>query len=226
MKIMICLPGDQFSSGFLKCLIDLIKYFNKREIEWDISAEYSSNIFFSRNKVMKIDPGGENRSRMTKPFNGKKYDYMLWIDADAIFTPDDFKKLLRKNKDIISGITYSDILIGKLSCGRIQEDGRQIPVMEKTFDALPRNKQGLLEMDYTGFHFILIKNGVMEKVKYPWFFPTTVKVNSNMFFPSEDLGWCMRARNRGFKIYIHPEVSLGHEKLMVQKIAEIRPSMS
>jgi hypothetical protein len=48
---------------------------------------------------------GENQ----KPFGGKlDYDYMMWIDSDIIFTPQQFQRLLDHNQDIVSGLYLMD----------------------------------------------------------------------------------------------------------------------
>ena len=48
--------------------------------------------------------GNPEKGSDQKPFNGKEYDYILWIDNDIIFTPEDFQKLYKEDKDVISGL--------------------------------------------------------------------------------------------------------------------------
>ena len=37
-------------------------------------------------------------------FKGQEYDYILWLDDDIVFTPEDFEKLYKEDKDVISGL--------------------------------------------------------------------------------------------------------------------------
>jgi hypothetical protein len=49
--------------------------------------------------------GNVQAGKDQKPWSGKlDYDYMLWIDSDIIFKPEDFIKLLQMEVDIASGL--------------------------------------------------------------------------------------------------------------------------
>jgi len=99
--IVICCPGDSFSGRFIKCLTQLIKELNKKDFKVYFCSTYSRNIYEVRNKCMLGNPKkGSNQ----QPFNGLKYDYILWIDNDMLFTPADFELLYKEDKDVISGL--------------------------------------------------------------------------------------------------------------------------
>jgi GT2 family glycosyltransferase len=154
---------------------------------------------------------GENQ----KPFDGKiDYDYIMWIDSDIIFTVKDFNKLLLNNVDICGGIylTEDDIHFAAVKNwdeSKLQHQG--------TFDFLTRNdinkNPNPIEVAYTGFGFLLIKYGVFEKIKYPWFSPKFYKIGDCHDFSSEDVSFCTKAKENGFKIYIDPTVWVKHQKL-------------
>jgi len=160
-----------------------------------------------------------------KPFQGKvKYDYLLWLDSDMIFTVDDFKKLFKHKEDIISGIYNFEGGKG-LTCGKwdidfFKANGYMPYFTEETIIKEPKDDRGLVTVDYTGFGFLLVKYGVFERMEYPWFFPEWTEVINDKSvkirdFSMEDVAWSNKARELGFKIYVDPKVKLGHEKLCI-----------
>ena len=70
-----------------------------------------------------------------------------------------------------------------------------------------------MKASYSGFGWMLIKRGVFEKMKYPWFSIEWHKfTNGWVDFSSEDASFCLKAKEAGFDILIHPDVIVGHEK--------------
>ena len=58
---------------------------------------------------------------------------------------------------------------------------------------------------------------VFEKIGYPWFPPIWEEIelpNKIVMkdFTSEDVGFCRTAISKGFKIFIDPNIIVGHEK--------------
>ena len=72
-----------------------------------------------------------------------------------------------------------------------------------------------MEVSHTGFGFLLIKKGVFESMTYPWFKPIEKRIGDMVDFTMEDVSFCLRAKEAGFKIYIDPQVIVGHEKKVV-----------
>jgi GT2 family glycosyltransferase len=62
---------------------------------------------------------------------------------------------------------------------------------------------------------MLIKHGVFERMTYPWFKPVTVKIGTMVDFTMEDVTFCLRAKEKGYKVYVDPTVKVGHEKKVV-----------
>ena len=88
-----------------------------------------------------------------------------------------------------------------------------------TFDMLDRERlqqeKELFEADYVGFAFLAVKKGVFERMEYPWFEIPTRTIGTITDMTSEDCWWCIKAREKGFKIWVDPSVVLGHEKSLV-----------
>ncbi len=106
MKILFCLPGREFSGRFLQCWTNLLGYCYNNGHSVIYSQKYSCNIYYARNMCLGGNIlAGENQ----KPFGNKlDYDYMMWIDSDIVFTPQQFQKLLDHKEDIVSGIYKMD----------------------------------------------------------------------------------------------------------------------
>ena len=104
MKIIFCIPGNSFSNKFLKCWTQLTMELHRRGFEYELLSQYAPNIY----KVRSLLLGGHRKFGVYQtPWQGKKeYDYIMWIDSDQVFEPDDFFKLLKHDKDIVSAIIY------------------------------------------------------------------------------------------------------------------------
>ena len=136
-----------------------------------------------------------------------------------------FIKLLEAKKDIISGLYLMD---GGTRYATVQKWDKDFYKKNGYFEFLNKesvdkfrteNPNKLMEVEYTGFGWILIKRGVFEKLDYPWFRPIWEDFGKTengvpiKEFTSEDVGWCQSVIKKGFKIYINPEIQVGHEKM-------------
>jgi len=218
IKIIFCLPGNHFSGKFLDCWTDLITLCSSKNIQFGVSRRESCNIYYVRNMCL----GGDTLRGINQvPFNGKvDYDYLMWIDSDQIFLPDHFFNLLDKaisqNLNILSGLY-------------LMENGKQFATVKNwdekyflknghfrfmTFDDF-KNKVNPIEVSYTGFGFMLIKKGVFESMKYPWFKPIKQNIGDLTEFTMEDVSFCLKAKELNYKIHIDPTIIVGHEKRVV-----------
>lgn len=240
LKVVFCLPGNNFSGTFLECWTNLYSYCLGTNIQPILSRWESCNIYYVRNLCLGADV---SRGKKQNLFNSKiDYDYLMWIDSDIVFTPQHFQKLLSHDKDIISGIylmgdgkhfatckdwdeeyfknhghfqylTLDDIALTSCSLPkREEEQGKMKPENER--DSLI-GKEVLIEASYTGMGFMLVKKGVFESMEYPWFKPIEKKIGNMVDFTMEDVGFCLRAGEKGFKIFVDPTVRVGHEKKMI-----------
>lgn len=131
-------------------------------------------------------------------------DYSLWFDSDMVFETDVFQRLLdtmeQTNADIVSGLyfrrvqPYSPVIFSKLEIGEKTE-------WENCYD-YPNEP---FEVAGIGFGCVLMKNEVFIDVAQTY---------GNMFAPiggvGEDLAFCWRARQCGYKIICDPNIKLGH----------------
>lgn len=190
-KVIFCIPGNSFSGQFFNCWSSLLKELPSMGIEWDFIRNYHPNIYRVRDHIM-------NRAI------NLEYDYMMWIDSDVIFSTHDFDRLLKSDRDIVSGIYFIkngnglEHIPTEYAC--VKMDGSPLTTFDKV--------SGLTQVRANGMGFMLIKNGVFESIQEPF------NLTSNQII-SEDICFQNKALHRGYKSFINPDVVLGHEKLMI-----------
>jgi GT2 family glycosyltransferase len=178
--------------------------------------EYASNIYMCRNLVLM--PGMLEKGVKIKDaqvLKGQPYDYLMWIDSDAVFKPEHLWMLVKHDVDIASGQAIINFQERKLNWGMNGSAGTCDFAHKDMLEIYERDAKGLVSVDFVGFHWMLVKHGVFEKLDYPWFSPVTKKVGENIYYPSEDIGWCMKAKEAGFKIMVDTDCKIGHEKQLV-----------
>lgn len=218
IKVIFCLPGKIFSSNFLKSWTNLVAQLPKYNVDFALNGAVSSNVYLARTLCLIED---ENLSIHQKPFDGLyEYDYIMWIDSDIIFVPEQFKKLLEKMKKhrdlyILSGIYFQDMgqeytTVVNTDTNSVKKQGRPKFLTPKD---LTRKKE-LIKVAYTGMGFMLVRRGIFERLSYPWFLPVIIKEGLDATgFASEDASFCFRVKELGIDIWVDPKVVVGHEKL-------------
>lgn len=217
-KVIFCLPGREFSGRFLQCWSELMYACLSNGIQPIISQHYSPLLYYVRNMCL----GGDLISGINqKPFQGKvDYDYLMWIDSDIVFTPDHFFKLINADKDIVSGLYKMQ---NGVNYATVEEWDDNFFLSNGSYEFMTsdmvKKKSGLFPVAYTGFGWILIKNGVFESLQYPWFQPTWKEWHYQgrhiREFMMEDVSFCNQIQEKGYKIWIDPQVVVGHEKSVV-----------
>ncbi len=213
--IVLCLPGREYSGNFLCSFTELVMTLRELGATVRISQKYSSMVNSARCLVAGADL---LRGERQKPFNGMEYDYMMWIDSDIQFNVDQFFALYNMDKDIASGWyaqpgandgNYYTPVVEKMDNKYFLSNGFFQFLRVKDFDL----KKNPFLADYIGFGWVLIKQGVFEKLPYPWFAPRKMKISDTVSeMTSEDVGFCLDARTAGFELWVNPKVRVGHEK--------------
>jgi hypothetical protein len=213
--VVFCIPGNKFTGNFLKAWTNLFAWCINNNINPILSNSYDSNVYYVRQKCLAPDV---LKGKHQKPFDGKlDYDYLMWIDSDMVFTPEHFKALLDMNKDMASGIykmadQVQYATVEKYNTQEYKDNGKF------TFlnDEILTNKQNIFPVEYTGFGWMLIKKGVIESMEYPWFRPEWMNFGNGIEdFTSEDVGFCINVKKKGYKIYVNKKVHIGHEKSLI-----------
>ena len=189
MKIMIAVPCmDQVPAPFCQSLAQL-----QKEGDCILAMKSGSLIYTSRNDLATMAIQLEA-------------DYVMWFDSDMVFKPDTMVRMLhtvRERKiDILTGLyfrrvpPYSPVLFDMLEM-------RTPTVLSwSEFKKIPDD---IFEIGGCGFGCVMIDTGVFIDVQGK---------HGNMFAPmgnnGEDIAFCIRARDCGYKIYCDPSIICGH----------------
>ena len=214
LTVVFCLPGNSFSDKFLQSWSELLMWCVNNNIRPLINCQQGSNIYHLRAKCLGADV---RRGKYQQPFGGQvDYDFIMWLDSDQVFSPAQFERLLNHNVDVVSGL-YLMANGTQFAC--VQNWDEQFYEQNGYFQFLTpkdiENKKDLIEVSYNGMGFFLIKKGVIENLEYPWFMPTMYKIGDCEDFDSEDVAFCKKMQNKGYKLYVDPCVVVGHEKKVV-----------
>lgn len=209
VNLMICTPGHSMMTEYVKSLVQWAGFAGTKNITWGLATGYSSHVADAREIV--LSGTRHNSIAETRPFEGQlTYDKLLWIDSDIEFVPEDIVKLYESDKDIICGGYL--IANGGVVVYPSLDHQLSIEEVEKMSD--------VIEVEGAGFGFMCVKSGVFEGLSRPWFQSTTSKItdaDGNLIdFPimGEDMSWCHRVRELGFKIHFDPSVKVNHHKMM------------
>jgi hypothetical protein len=219
VNLIIATPGHSLMSIYVRSLLATTQMLASKGITWAWSSEYSSHVADAREMTLNGD--NQNDPAEQRPFKGKvTYDKILWIDSDIAFTPEDVLKLYESDYDVVSGaylLANGEAVVYKELFGQ-----------GYTYDEVLKMKEPV-EVFGAGFGFIMVKQGIFEKLTRPWFqstmASTVMEDGAEFTFPimGEDLSWCKRVGDLGFKIWFDPTVRVTHHKTMKLTWEGIKP---
>jgi FkbM family methyltransferase len=134
----------------------------------------------------------------------KGFDYLFSVDSDISFNSDTLVKLLSHDKDVVSGLYIQ------------RKPGQHIleiyePTPSGGVSNMPYGKlkgRPLVEIAGAGFGCVLIKAEVMREIGYPQFeYHSAIDHNNTV---SEDVDFCRKAREKGFKLWADPNILCRH----------------
>ena len=147
----------------------------------------------------------ESRNNFAKQAIATKADYVLWLDSDMVFPCDIMPRMhkhMEDGLDIVTGLyfrrrpPFSPVLFKE--CGIKDGEG-----FHENYDDYP--KDDLFEIAACGFGCVMLKTEILEDIMLnykDWFGPI------GGF--GEDLSFCIRARELGYKIMCDPTIKCGH----------------
>jgi len=198
----------------------------KKNINIIISPGVSSHVALARAKTLGYSSlGGADQL----PFQGKvDYDYIMFLDSDILFKPDDFFALLESPHDVTSGLYMMQNNTTFTTCAKWDKDyffnnGQFEFITPNYVEAYKKSTSDkYMPIVYTGMGFTLIKKGVLEKLKYPIFYAELQKIQSTdstkpdvLDMPSEDVALFLNLQKAGITSYIDTNIRVGHEKLVI-----------
>lgn len=218
--VVIALPGKEFSNVFLMQWSDSLLKLTQLGYKIALTNEYSSYVPFTRMMTLGLDT---MRGNDQKPFDGKvEYDVWVTIDSDIIFTPKQLIELIEDTDKypVVSGMykmTNSKHIaaVKEWDMAHFARNGVYEFIDPETFDKDVKHHN----VAYVGMGFMACTRQVLETIKYPYFnYPTEEteiggKIVSQIF--SEDVSFCKRVADAGFKISINTDLKVGHEKKLI-----------
>jgi hypothetical protein len=126
-KVIIALPGREYSGNFLRNWSETLMVLTQKGYKVTLINEYSSFVSFSRMKTLGLDV---MRGATQVPFDGKvDYDVWLTIDSDIFFIPEQVIELIEDTDKhpVVSGLyRMSDLqhyaAVKKWDDGVLQEE--------------------------------------------------------------------------------------------------------
>ena len=192
-RILIAVPCmDQVPAQFAHSLAWLASY-GIEDTEISIWFNVGSLIYTSRDAIAKKALLDE-------------VDLVMWFDSDMVFAPDTMKRMLKlidEGHDMVTGIYYRRTppfsAVG-FKTMELNEEGTAFEWTE--FDEIPSEP---FEVEACGFGCVLMKAEIFVSVFAKF---------GQMFTPiancGEDIAFCWRARQCGYKILADPSIGLGH----------------
>jgi FkbM family methyltransferase len=132
------------------------------------------------------------------------FDYLFSVDSDISFPSNTLIKLLAHDKDVVSGL-YIQRKPG-LHILEIYEHNQSGGVSNMPYEKL--KGRPLVEIAGCGFGCALVKAEVLRDIGYPQFKYHSAIEHRNTI--SEDVDFCRKALDRGFKIWADPSVLCSH----------------
>lgn len=193
---------------YVKSLVATISYLQQNNISYLYLNEYSSQVDAAREATAM---GSKFLNAFaTQPLSGQAtYDKIIWIDSDISWTPEQFMQLYNSELDVVAGLYFNEEGVPLISFfeGEIYHDPQILNGKKEPFEVFG-----------AGFGFIAMKTGVFENIPRPWFQTEFQRITNEdntreMFVPyGEDISWCKKAKEAGYKIYLDPTIRVSHHK--------------
>jgi hypothetical protein len=210
---VICVPGEKFSSNFLLSWTESIIKLTQNNENFIVINLYTSIVTYTRNQMIRCFPGREASISNTIPFEGElEAKKIIFIDDDMVWKFEDLEKILKSEKDIVSGF-YKMQFVNEQNKNLLAAMKNEIFILEEDIN----NKDELIELDAIGLGFVAINFEIFKKIKFPWFetFDLFDKKVGRVINKGEDYVFCQKAISAGYKIYGDPTIKLGHEKTKI-----------
>ena len=218
MRVVFCMPGREYSREFLLAWSDLLMQASSKGHQVMISQNYSSVVHFARAKCL----GGDVlKGPDQKPFQGEvEYDAMMWIDSDIVFKPEDFFRILESPHDVTAGLYMMEDL---QHLAVVKEWNEEYFKKNGSFEFMRPDELSsapeYMPVAYAGMGWMLIRKGVVESLKYPWFRSelNTMWDGDKMLIDlcSEDVSFCNALKAAGHPVHVDTKLRVGHQKKMI-----------
>jgi glycosyltransferase involved in cell wall biosynthesis len=134
-------------------------------------------------------------------------DYILQLDSDIEFEPENVQRLIAANKDVICA-AYQRRDYPEHTCAGTWDDKTGLRF-------IPWETMGVQKVMFTGCGLQLVKASVFEKLTYPWYCFHTIQTsaddgNTYGYEVGEDIGFAMKCKDAGIDIYVDCDNKVKH----------------
>ena len=201
-----------YPQAWVSCIFDCMARASSVGIKFGIVSPCgNSNITSARNLCIQQVYCHEQE-------NKAKYDYLMWIDSDIVFKLENIVRLLSHKKDIICGLYFAKSPPHFAVAGFYD--------LDKICNGFPKltkeqiESKQVVEVDWAGCGFLLMKREIIEKMEYPWFDMRVIdlkkpeersggfKIKKEIL--SEDISFCTKMKEVGYKIFADTSILLKH----------------
>lgn len=186
MKLLIAIPSrGEMDVDFVQSLCGLIGQLKDDSVEFEVKIESGTLVYYAR----------ESLARYAIL---KKFTHVLWLDDDMVFTKNVVDDLSFCGKDFATGIChsrrppYSSCIFTEIYPGVKKWEGNTYP--NRAF-----------EIAACGMACVLMSVEILKDVSDKF---------GLMYMPTdtygEDVAFCWRATQCGYKLFAEPSVRVGH----------------
>ncbi len=172
----------------------------------------------------------KGRNEIAEHFMATDADYLLFIDADMIFEPQDLVKLVEAiqttpDAGLVGGFyTSRDELLRPL-ISWTDDDGFQFG-MQEVIERLIESRGKMVEADLIPTGFMIIRREVFEAHPNPWFIVESKQDKKGEWHHfSSDNVFVRKTQEAGFKTYGHFGIELGHIGSYIYHPAQMWPRL-
>lgn len=148
------------------------------------------------------------RNNMVEHFlDSPRFDYLAMLDSDhrhPALTVEWFARIVMKKPEIkfISGLNFRRSEPWEPVAYRQWPGGKYAP--------LAQWGKGIVEADAVGGAAFMVAREIYEAVEPPWFFRTYTLEEGKIIYTSEDINFCKKVKEKGYKIYLHTGITAPH----------------
>lgn len=198
--IIFCVSGNTFSEKFLRNWTEIFGYCLMNNMQPILSNFSGHNSYLLKNGCMLGKTGSGNEQL---PFQGKiDYDYVMFMDAKQLIPLPHFKALLEADKDVITCASSNEYSMEQMNFIQTVDfsDPSNYEYQKREGLEELKKESKLLKVDFIQFGVVLIKKGVFENIKFPWFYydEGTQDIKGEVHF-------CRKCKENGIDIFVDLE---------------------
>jgi GT2 family glycosyltransferase len=165
------------------------------------------------------------RNTLAKKAHDGGYDRIMWIDSDMVFEPDLYRRLsarMDEGYDFVTGLYFtrrmpiSPVIYKSITMD--EKDGKYIPNAVE-YDDYP--KDSIFEVKGAGFGGCMMTMKMVMDIVETYGLPF-----SPVLGLGEDLSFCMKATQLGYKLFCDSSIKLGHKSHCVVYEADYERSLN